>query len=482
MGSVSKEVVQGKILIGWGSRDITPNAPVNLVGQLCARISKRVNDPLTVTALALSDETGRETAIMVSADIAVIEEEISSECRRILKDRLAGFDADKLILNATHTHSAPAKVPLVRYPPQPKPVMPVEEYTQILIQGICDAAADAWNARKPGAVSWGWGQAVVGFNRRTAYLDGGAKMYGKTNDPAFSHMEGYEDHDVDMLFTYDAGGKLTGMIVNLACPSQVSESGLYVTADFWHDARTEIRKRHGSGLFVLPQCSAAGDQSPHRLTKMRAEARMLALKGLVKEGEDTRLAERVEIGKKIANAVDDAMPAAGRDIRHEVAFKHTVARFELPRRMITEQELEHVKEVVKTNKAKLETCNQDPASQEYSSSYVLVHRFGAVIDRYEQQRTVTTLPVEVHVIRLGEVAIATNRFEYFLDYGLRIKARSSAVQTFVVQLAGPGSYLPTERALRSKSYGATIENSIVTPEGGQILVNESVRLINELFG
>lgn len=481
MSSVSNEGGQRTLLIGWASRDITPSQPVNVIGQLHARVSDRVIDPLTVTALALSDDEGCTAALMVSADIAVVEEQVLNECRRMLKDRLAGFDPDHLILNATHTHNAPAQVPLVRYPPQAKHVLPTEAYTQILVQGICDAAAEAWSARKPGVVSWGCAQAVVGFNRRITYLDGASKTYGKTNDPNFSHVEGYEDHDVDMLFTYAAGGQLTGMVINLACPSQVTEGVAMISADFWHDARVEIRKRHGSGLFVLPQCSAAGDQSPHRLTKMRAEARMLALKGLVKAGEDTRLAERVEIGRRIAGAVDEAMAAAAGDIRPTVVFRHTVARLELPRRLITDSELESAREIVRVNQAKLETCDQDPASREYSGSYVLVRRFQNVIARYELQRTVTTLPVEVHIIRLGDIAFATNRFEYFLDYGVRIKARSHAIQTFVVQLAGEGSYLPTERALRSKSYGATIENNLVTPEGGQLLVNESVRLINELF-
>jgi len=46
------------------------------------------------------------------------------------------------------------------------------------------------------------------------------------------------------------------------------------------------------------------------------------------------------------------------------------------------------------------------------------------------------MPVEVHVIRLGDMAIASNRFELYLDFGIRIKARCPAVQTFVVQLAG----------------------------------------------
>jgi hypothetical protein len=70
----------------------------------------------------------------------------------------------------------------------------------------------------------------------------------------------------------------------------------------------------------------------------------------------------------------------------------------------------------------------------------------AVVDRYQQQQAGETKPyaMELHVIRLGDVAIATNSFELFADYGIQMKARSKALQTFVIQLAGPGTYLPTE--------------------------------------
>ena len=44
--------------------------------------------------------------------------------------------------------------------------------------------------------------------------------------------------------------------------------------------------------------------------------------------------------------------------------------------------------------------------------------------------------MELHVLRLGDVAIATNPFELFLDYGVQIEGRSPALQTFLIQLAG----------------------------------------------
>jgi hypothetical protein len=107
-----------------------------------------------------------------------------------------------------------------------------------------------------------------------------------------------------------------------------------------------------------------------------------------------------------------------------------------------------------------------------------------VVDRYEKQKTDPNpkMEAEIHVLRIGDVAICTNQFELFTDYGIRIQARSNALQTFVIQLAaGAGSYLPTEKAVRGGGYSAVIQSDAVSPEGGQILVNRTVELINSLW-
>ena len=89
--------------------------------------------------------------------------------------------------------------------------------------------------------------------------------------------------------------------------------------------------------------------------------------------------------------------------------------------------------------------------------------------------------MEFHVIRLGDVAIATNDFELFTQYGIQIKSRSPALQTFIIQLAGPGSYLPTAEAVRGGGYSAIVASSVVGPDGGRVLVDRTVELINSLW-
>lgn len=462
--------------VGWGAADITPEETVILCGQFAARVSTHVQDPLTVTALALEsvpDDGRAEQAVMVSCDLVAVTDEILAACRVQLRERLPDFDAAKLFLNATHTHTGP-EIRMSRWPDLGVKVMADGVYMDFVVSNVVAAVEQAWKSRRPGGICWGFGEAVIGHNRRMTYLDGAAKMYGKTDDPQFSHIEGYEDHSVDMLFAWDDADRLTGMVLNLACPSQVTESASYVSADFWHEARCEIRRRHGDGLFILPQCSAAGDQSPHLLLHKQSEARMRDLKGV---------SERQEIALRLADAVDAVLPVARKDVRRQLPFAHTVETIELTRRVVTEDEMREAKAGAEKLQQEYDQLIQSGCEdyRQFSRAYHRARWYERGVERYELQKTQPTYPVELHVIRLGDVALATNTFELFLDFGLRIKARSKAVQTFLVQLAGPGGYVPTERAVAAKSYGAGAPSNIVGPEGGQELVEATVERINALW-
>jgi len=105
----------------------------------------------------------------------------------------------------------------------------------------------------------------------------------------------------------------------------------------------------------------------------------------------------------------------------------------------------------------------------------------SVRDRFEFQQEHPRLSYEVHVLRIGGMAIATNPFELYLDYGIQIQQRSRAVQTFVVQLAGAGTYLPTRRSVAGGAYGAVPASTEVGPEGGRELVEQTLALIESLF-
>ncbi len=473
-----------KIKIGWSSVDITPGKPVNLRGQHHVRISNRVNDSLTATVLAL--ESGDGQAVMISQDVCSFNESVLDLIRIKITETCPDLNPKMVFGSATHTHSAPSTGG-DRYPAQGPEVMPSSKYGEFAAEKIAGAVKEAWESRSCGGIGYGMDYAAVGFNRRMTTYSGESVMYGNTNDPEFSHIEGDEDHTVNLLTTYNPDGKLTGIVVNVACPSQVSEQSDFVTADYWCEVREEIRSRFGEDIFALPQCGAAGDQSPHMMLNRKAQARMLSIKDGIPMAEneraslEMRMAHRKDIGRRIADAVNAVLPVAKREIQTDIPLLHECITVNLPKRMVTQEESELAAQKVKEAEEGLAKAEEDPTSFDYSRNYIYVRYFGAVVERFKSQKDEPELPMEMHVVRIGDVAFATNRFELFLDYGQRIKARSKAVQTFLVQLAGSGTYLPSQKAVDARSYGAGIESNLVGPEGGRVLVEETVNIINKMF-
>jgi hypothetical protein len=471
------------LCLGWATGDVTPPKPCIVAGQFHTRVSEYVQDPLTATALAVESADGAQRAVIMSADAVAISDAVREQFDRLLRERLPDLPPDCVLISATHTHTGPAQPRFFHYDLPPGDVMTPDECGAFLAERLTDIAAEAWAARAPGAVAWGYGTAVIGYNRRAVYRDGSAVMYGPTGDPLFTHLEGHENHGVDLLFTYDPNHALTGMVVNVGCPSQCTEGANFISADFWHETRLELRRRFGEGLHVLAQCGAAGDQSPHLMLDRRAQERMFRLQGLLPEtGGDFNMAQRTEIARRIAAAVQEVLPAVARDIRDEVAFAHARSLLPVPLRRLTPTDVRTCHERIGFFESRLHVLQQggaDPLSPEASSCAGQLRYYQRALER--GAGPAGTLPVEIHALRLGEMALVSNRFEFMLDFGDRIRGRSPAEQTFVVQLAGDGSYLATDRAERGGGYGAWFASALVGSDGGQMIVEESLRLIGELF-
>lgn len=460
----SASVAAADLHIGSATVSITPDQPVGLDGQMRTRISKSVAAPCLASVLALESRDGDkslEQAIFVSCDLVSIQPNVSTLVRERLQAKLPEFPSHKLILSATHTHTAPVTQEGKYEGLTADGVMRPSAYVQFLADQIVQGAIAAWKARQPGKMGYGLGHAVVATNRRSWYANGTSAMYGKTNNPNFRGLEGHEDDGVEVLFFWDQKDQLIATAVNVACPSQEVEGLSVIDADFWHEVRESLHAKHGKDLAVIAWTGAAGDQSPHLMYRHAAEERMRKLRGLTR---------KQEIARRITEAWEEAYAGAKQDMQTNVPFHHTARTLELPRRLVTEKDLEAVKKEIATLEA-------DPKNQRRT----LWNK--AVLERYELQKSGKEKPyeMELHVIRLGDVAIATNGFELFTDYGVQIKSRSPAVQTFVIQLAGPGSYLPTERAVQGGGYSAIIQSNRVGPAGGQELVEQTLSAIQALW-
>lgn len=450
--------------VGAATVDITPDRPVALDGQMHVRISEKPETQIYATALALESRESDmvlDQAIMVSCDIVGIRAGLIELVREKAKDKLPGFDLQKLFLNATHTHTAPVTMKGDRYSLLGKNVMLPMEYTEFMVDKIVEAMAQSWGSRKPSKAGWGQGQAVIAQNRRATYADGTAKMYGPTNVPEFRGIEGYEDHNLDVLFFWNQTDKLIATAVNVPCPSQEVEGLKVIHADFWDPVRRQLRERHGKDLHILAWTGAGGDQVPRPMYGKAADERMRRLRGL------TRLEE---VARRVVRGWEEAYEGAKLEPVSGAVLQHHTRKIDLPWRKVTEKEFADAQKAVDQYK-------DDPREQ-------WKHLWNkGVVDRYEAEKAGTSgvFQMELHALRLGDVAIATNEFELFTDYGVQMKARSPAVQTFLIQLTGSGGYLPTPRAVAGGSYSAIIQSSRIGPEGGQVLVDQTVKSLNKLW-
>lgn len=429
------------IRIGWGTVDMTPplDPPVRMRFNSAANsnLATGVMDPITATAMAVASPLHPEgTVVLISADLLFIPDgsrdsrDLISAVRERVVARLGDeLDPQQIIIMATHTHVAPTIV---------------AEVIPFYAGRMADAAVEAWETRQPAGVSYGLGHAVAGHNRIVTHVDGtsrmtGSEQGGSTSNSNFSHMESFEDHSVHLLYTFDSSRSLTGVVVNITCPSQV-QRGLELSADFWHEVREELNARVGRQVPILVQVSAAGEVATTVMVEEAGEARMARLR--YPDLED-RAPRRAQIAHRIVETILEVLPVVEATMEQTPLLAHVVSEVDLP---------SHPK-----------------------------YRTGEPRGPCPEPDGTTFYAVELHSVRIADIAMITNPFELYLDYGTRIKGRSPAIQTFVVELAGGGSYLPTRRAVAAGGYGSRTSECRVGPAGGDVLVDVSLSLLNELW-
>ncbi len=364
--------------------------------------------------------------------------------------------------------------------------MQVEDYRRFVVGRAAEAIATAWVARAAGGAAAVREQAVVGHCRRAVYANGTAEMYGDTRRPDFIGMEGNEDSTLNLLFFFDGRGRPTGAIVNASCPAQVMEATYQVSSDYMGEARRLLKETFGPAFGVLCQIGPAGCQSPRDLARTRDAAYWSA-------------AGAARLGRRVAEAAVRASEPAADVQRTGLSLRHTVRDLPLPRRRVlypdfvrARDELAALEKTMASVEAFRSFCAEMKRNEAipnrpgpYDSKlhpFVLMRNAEAVLKRYEDQRAEPDRAIELHAIRLGDAALATSPFELFLDYGLRIQARSPAAHTVLTQLCcGSEGYLPTARAEALGGYGALVINGQVGSDGGALLVDETLADIRRLF-
>ena len=289
-----------------------------------------------------------------------------------------------------------------------------------LIIAVTLSAFSAPSLASEGTLYVGWAEVVITPPREVALVgQKRPRISGQARDPLTATVLALE--------TKQEGRSLEqAVMINLAAPSQETEGISEVSADFWHEVRQEVRNRHTADWFIFPQCAASGDISPHLMFRKRAEQIMLERKGI---------SSRQEIALRIADALDTVLPYSKSGIKRKLQLAHRILHLDLPR---------------------ADPSRKPPYPIDGGGKF------------------------RVHVMRVGDVALVSVPFELYLEYSIRIQARSPAVLTFTVQLASQlAGYLPTTEAVAGGGYSA--DQFLVGPEGGDVLVEEVLKTIHSLF-
>lgn len=495
-----------KILIGWAEETLVPPKKVSLSGQFFERISENVESEISATAMAV--EADGDCMIMVSCDLTGIPEYLLEIVREKFSALCPAVDPKKIMLAATHTHTShtlgnPGKENatfgdikdlLNQYLPEENQyeelvktndevITPIEA-TEFVSTQIALACKNAWENKAEAYYTNEFGRAVVGMCRRVHYDDGTSQMWGDTNTANFVALEGGNDSGVELIYTFDKEKKLTGVVANIACPAQILEQRSFISGDYWGRTKNILREKFGENIFLLGLCGAGGDQCPRDLVRWVDPETPIDDPNVKRLNPITRKADPSmydisgcnRVGKRIANEIISVYEEIT-ELKDEAVFKHQVKTMDLPLRKATMEEYNHaVREIeyyVQQNKGKGAFNFEDKAT---------LHVHLGTIIRYREQQFKEIYPIEYHIIRFGNVAFTTNPFELFLDFGNRIKARSKAEQTFIVQLCcGAGGYLPTEKAEKAGHYSAYISSGNTGHEGGDLYTRRSINEINAMF-
>ena len=245
---------------GLFETDVTPDVGVYLAGYPSRNEpSDGVDDPLFLRVLALEDDRG-ERLVIVTADL--LKFPIDMAWRTKMWAELE-FDlpSSALVINLSHTHSAPGLFIQRCYPQWPVDV----NYVQALEQSIREGIRAALAGLRPARLSYGLHQAHFGVSRRLPQPDQGGTVKMAPNP------EGYYDPDMPVFALHDAkdGGPLA-VIYSYAC-HPTSKSALRISADWPGQVSAGLKSELGDEVMTVFVQGAGASIMPRKRLHEGAE-------------------------------------------------------------------------------------------------------------------------------------------------------------------------------------------------------------------
>jgi len=328
-----------------------------------------------------------------------------------------GLPPERLMLWGTHTHAGPTMHPGGDEARD-------EEHFRHLAAKLAGAVIAAAADLQPCSLRVGWGREDrISYNRRYLMKDGSIRTNPGVGNPEIARVDGPRDPAVGALYVTTEHG-LQAILVNFACHLDVLGNGNFLfSADYPYAMRETLQAAYGRSL-VLPFANGPCGNINH--INVFADKRQggydhARMMGMMLAGEVLKI-------ERSAEPLEVATLAARSRL------------LDLQRRPYSEAELAELRRLLADDRI---------PDRAYPKVRARTH-----LARHEQGQT--TEPIEVQTMRLGDLALLGIPAEFFVEYGLLLRERSSARHTFVVELANDCiGYVPTPEAFDGGAYEGT---------------------------
>lgn len=444
---------EGQIYAGYARRDITPedSLPMGGYGNSSLRMSTGYTDNLYATCIAITDKDGN-SALLYGFDLLNTKPVIFEEIRTTLSET-HGIPEERIVLSASHTHSAP-DIGLA------DPM--VSRYRSTLTQQLLACAEEALADRAPANLLIG-SAATKNLNFVRRYVLEGNIVAGYQSDlndlglPIIGH-ESEVDNELQILkFDRAESGKKDIIMANFqAHPHRDSGAGttLY-TANIVGFFRTELEEK----------------QNVHVLYFTGASGNVNASSQIPEENITPTYADQ---GRALAQYAIDILPSLTPVSGGPV--KGTTATFE---GKINHSE-DHLYSVAREADALWKKTNSIAEVRKQFMAYGIhsPYHASAIITKANLG---DTDGFDIWAISFGDVSIAVAPYEMFDTSGMYIKDNTPFKMTFVATCANGGhGYFPSLLACQNGGY----EPDTTRYEHGsaEALAELYVKMLNDLNG
>ncbi|HEX7862737.1 MAG TPA: hypothetical protein VF773_20555 [Verrucomicrobiae bacterium] len=440
--------LSAEIKTGVGQSKITPPDGIGLAGYYHERGSEGVHDDIFAKATVLDDGTTR--AAIVVCDLISMPRWIVVEARHLIEQQ-TGIPGAKVMIAATHTHTAPV---LTRETISDmisggaKPI--AQEYSRSLPKLIAEAVAAANDNRKPVRISVAKEyETKLGYNRRFWMRDGSVGWNPGRHNPQVIRPAGPIDPEVGLFYAETLGANSTPVLsfVNYAMHPDTT-SGAKISADYPGALARIMSLYKGPDMMTIFANGTCGNIN-HIDVHWREQ------KGGTNEAN--------RLGTILAASVFKAFPQL-QPITNTGALRVQNELLKLPLATFTEVELAEARKDIAESKD-----NNRVGFMKLVRGYRILEcadRKGAPME------------VEVQVITLGrDVAWVSWPGEIFVELGLSVKNAAKFPNIYNVELAnGAIGYIPNKSAWPEGNY--EVESSRVAPGAGELLVTAALKMLD----